>query len=44
MQEEYEDALDGKSDLNINLAKLGNLNELNYEILILSINTGSAVE
>ena len=43
MQEEYESALEGDEDLNKRIIKLGELNELAYEDLILSINTSSSV-
>ena len=42
-QEEYKSALEGDKDLNKNIVKLGELNELAYEDLILSINTSSSV-
>ena len=42
-QEEYENALEGDDDLNKKIIKLGELNELAYEDLILSINTSSSV-
>ena len=41
MQGEYENALKGNVDLNIKIKKLGELNKLAYEDLILSINTNS---
>ena len=43
MQEEYERALEGDDDLNKKIVKLGELNELAYEDLILSINTRLSV-
>ena len=42
-QEEYENALEGNDDLNKKIVKLGELNELAYEDLILLINTSSSV-
>ena len=42
-QEEYESALVGDEDLHKKIVKLGELNELVYEDLILSINTCSSV-
>ena len=43
MQKEYESALKGDGDLNRKIVKLGELNELAYEDLILLINTSSSV-
>ena len=43
MQEEYENALEGDDDLDKKIVKLGELNELAYEDLILSINTSYSV-
>ena len=43
MQSEYNDVFKGKADLNKKFIKLGELNELAYEDLILSINTNSSV-
>ena len=43
MQEKYEDAFKVKIDLNKKIVKLGDLNKLAEENLILSINSGSAV-
>ena len=43
MQEEYESTLERNEDLNKRIVKLGELNELAYEDLILSINTSSSV-
>ena len=42
-QDEYEEALEGDMDLDKNILKLGELNELAYEDLILSINTSFSV-
>ena len=42
-QDEYENALEFNTDLNKMIVKLGDLNELAYEDLILSINTSSKV-
>ena len=42
-QDEYENAMEGDTDLNKKIVKLGELNELAYEDLILSINTNSSV-
>ena len=42
-QDEYENALKGDTDLNKKILKLGELNELTYKDLILSINTSSSV-
>ena len=42
-QEEFENALEGNEDLNKKIVKLGELNELAYEDLILSINTSSFI-
>ena len=39
MQEEYDSALEGDDNLNKKIVRLGELNELAYEDLILSINT-----
>ena len=39
MQDEYEHALKGGMDLDKKIIKLGDLNELAYEDLILSVNT-----
>ena len=39
MQDEYETALEGNISLNQKIIKLGDLNELAYENLSLSINT-----
>ena len=44
MQDEYENALKGNTDLNTKTVKLGELNELTYEDFILSSNTSSPVE
>ena len=41
MQKEYENALEGDPDHNKKIVKLGQLNELAYEDLILFINTSS---
>ena len=43
-QDEYEDALEGDIDLKKKIIKLGELNELAYEDIILSINATSSVE
>ena len=43
MQDEYENALEGDMDLNKKIAKLGELNELACEDLILSIKTNFSV-
>ena len=43
MQEEYENALKGDMDLDKKIIKLGELNKLAYEDLILSIKTNSSV-
>ena len=43
MQEEYKSALEGDDDVNKKIVKLGELNGLAYEDLILSINTSSSV-
>ena len=43
MQGEYENALEGDEDLDKRIVKLGELNKLVYEDLILSINTSSSV-
>ena len=43
MQEEYEYALKGDMDLKKKIIKLGELNELDYEDLFLSININSSV-
>ena len=43
MQEEYEDDLEGKTDLDKRIIKLSNLNQLAYEDLILLVNASSAV-
>ena len=42
-QEEYDEALEGDDDLDKKIVKLGELNELAYEDLILSINTNSSM-
>ena len=42
-QDEYESALEGDDDLDKKIVILGELNELAYEYLILSINTSSSV-
>ena len=42
-QEEYDEALEGNNNLDKRIVKLGELNELAYEDLILSINTNSSV-
>ena len=42
-QDEYKNALEGDADLNEKIIKLGELNELVYEDLILSINASSSV-
>ena len=42
-QDEYEEALKGNEDLDKQIIKLGELNKLVYEDLILSINTSSSV-
>ena len=42
-QEKYENALKGDDDLDKKIVKLGELNELAYKNLILSINTSSSV-
>ena len=41
--EEYEEALEGDNELDKKIVKLGELNELAYKDLILSINTNSFV-
>ena len=41
-QEEYENALKGNMSFNKKIMKLGELNKLTYEDLILSINTNSS--
>ena len=43
MHEEYESALEGDDYLNKKIVKLGELNKLAYEDLILLINTSSSV-
>ena len=43
MQEEYQNALEGDEGLDKKIVKLGELNELAYEDLILLINTSSSV-
>ena len=43
MQDEYEHALEGDTDLSKNTVKMGELNELADKDLILSINTSSSV-
>ena len=42
-QDEYENALEVDMDLNKKIIKLGELNELAYEDLILSINTSFSI-
>ena len=42
-QDEYKEALEGNEDLNKQTVKLGELNKLAYEDLILSINTSFSV-
>ena len=42
--DEYENAMKGKTDLNNKIVKLGELNELSYEDLILSIYTSSSLD
>ena len=42
MQHQYEEVLKGNEDLNKKIVKLGELNKLSYEDLILSINTSSS--
>ena len=42
-QEKYESALEGDEDLDKKIVKLGELNELTYEDLVLLINTSSSV-
>ena len=42
-QDNYENAMEGDMDLGKKIAKLGELNELAYEDLILSINTSFSV-
>ena len=44
VQEEYDEALEGNTDLNRNLIKLGDLIELVYKDLFLAINTSSLVD
>ena len=43
IQDENENALEGDTDLDITIITLGELNELKYEHLILSINSSSSV-
>ena len=42
-QDEYKNAVEVNTDLNNKIIKLGELNKLAYEALILSINTSSSV-
>ena len=43
MQDEYENAVEGDTDLDEKVVKLGEWNELAYEDLILSINVSSSI-
>ena len=43
MQEEFDSMLEGHDDLDKKIVKLGELNELAYEDLLLSLNTSSSV-
>ena len=44
VQDKYKNALKGDTDLDKQIVKFGELNEITYKELILSINTSSSVE